>query len=81
MPKVRANGNEEPKQLMANALAHHIAGGTTMLGSQQAKELALVEVNLWKQRVGLRPSSLDGTECVDEAEIMSEIDVNEGVNC
>lgn len=44
--KVRGNGSEELKQLLANALEYYAAGGTTVFGSEQAKELVLVEVNL-----------------------------------
>lgn len=78
--KVRGNGSEELKQLLANALEYYAAGGTTVFGSEQAKELVLVEVNLSKQRAGLRTSSLDGTQGVDEAEMIFEIEVNEGTN-
>lgn len=52
--------------------------GTIVFGNQQAKEFVLVKANLWKQRAGLRSSLLEG---VDEAEIMFEIQVNEGANC
>lgn len=44
--KVRGNVSEELKQLMSNALEHYAAGGTIVFGSEQAKKLVFVEVNL-----------------------------------
>lgn len=40
------NRNTELKQLMANVPAYYGAGGSTAFGSEQAKELVLVEINL-----------------------------------
>lgn len=69
---VRGTATDEQKQLNMNALAHFVAAGTSVFGSEQAKDLRLVEANIRSRKVG------SGNPDAIEAEAILEIEVQEG---
>ncbi|KIP10372.1 hypothetical protein PHLGIDRAFT_11320 [Phlebiopsis gigantea 11061_1 CR5-6] len=75
--KIRGNCTDEVKQLNVNILAYYAGvGASSVFGSEQAKQLRLVEANLSYPRTGGpitdNPSSL-------QAEAIYEIEVQEGM--
>lgn len=74
--KVRGNCTDEVKQLNVNILAHYAGvGASGVFGSEQAKQLKLVEANLRHPRLAA-PTSNDPN--VLQAEAIYEIEVAEG---
>lgn len=75
--QVRGNCSDEHKQLNMNAWAFYAPSGTAVFGSEQARQLKLVEANIRKRRVG-PPNSSDPDGY--EAETIYEIEVKEGAD-